>query len=160
LENASNRFPQDTVLAERICRLNKHAQQARGAATYAPMIDPPVKQLVGSFKRSLFHNRDYHDYFIVTTSKRISGTILYNNSDASQLHKLFFSRTPDLQMAESVTTPTAPCTGYITYGYHPFLPLSVGNSSNNNNSNRMVLWTICLTTLSRNRLGNTRHFPR
>jgi transportin-3 len=52
LENASNRFPQDTVLAERICRLHKHALRACGPAAYAPMIDPLMEQLVRSFERS------------------------------------------------------------------------------------------------------------
>jgi transportin-3 len=52
LEAASNRFPQDTALAERICRLHKHALRVCGPAAYAPMFDPLVEQLVRSYERS------------------------------------------------------------------------------------------------------------
>jgi transportin-3 len=52
LETASNRYPQDTALVERICRFHKHALRTCGPAAYAPMIDPLMKQLVRSYERS------------------------------------------------------------------------------------------------------------
>jgi transportin-3 len=52
LDAASNRFPQDNALAEKICRLHKHALRACGAAVYAPMLEPLVDQLVRSYERS------------------------------------------------------------------------------------------------------------
>jgi transportin-3 len=52
LDIASNRFPQDNVLAEKICRLHKHAMRACGAAAYAPMLDALMEQLIRSYERS------------------------------------------------------------------------------------------------------------
>jgi transportin-3 len=52
LHAASNRFPQDTDLAEKICRLHKHTLRAVGAIVYAPMLDALMEELVRSFERS------------------------------------------------------------------------------------------------------------
>lgn len=52
LDAASNRFPQDNALAEKICRLHKHALRTCGAAAYAPMMDTLIEQLVRSYERS------------------------------------------------------------------------------------------------------------
>lgn len=52
LHAASSRFPQDTELAEKICRLHKHTLRAVGAVTYAPMLDALMEELVRSFERS------------------------------------------------------------------------------------------------------------
>jgi transportin-3 len=52
LDAASNRFPQDNVLAEKICRFHKHALRACGSTAYAPMIDALIQQLVKSYERS------------------------------------------------------------------------------------------------------------
>jgi len=52
LDAASNRFPQDNALAEKICRLHKHALRACGAVAYAPMLEPLMSQLVRSYERS------------------------------------------------------------------------------------------------------------
>lgn len=52
LDAASNRFSQDNVLAEKICRLHKHALRACGPAAYAPMLDALIDQLVKSYERS------------------------------------------------------------------------------------------------------------
>ena len=52
LDSASNRFPEDNALAEKICRLHKHALRKIGAAAYAPMLDVLIEQLVRSYDRS------------------------------------------------------------------------------------------------------------
>lgn len=52
LDASSNRFPQDNDLAEKICRLHKHALRTCGSAAYAPMLDALIKELVKSFERS------------------------------------------------------------------------------------------------------------
>ncbi|KAL3920557.1 MAG: hypothetical protein SGILL_003204 [Bacillariaceae sp.] len=52
LDTAASRFPLDVALAEKICRLHKHALRACGAAAYAPMLDPLMEQLVRSYERS------------------------------------------------------------------------------------------------------------
>jgi len=52
LEAATNRFPNDNMLAEKICRLHKHTLRACGAKAYAPMLDALMKQLVQSFERT------------------------------------------------------------------------------------------------------------
>ena len=52
LDAACNRFPQDNVLAEKVCRLHKHALRAVGAVAYAPMLDALMEQLVRSYERS------------------------------------------------------------------------------------------------------------
>ena len=52
LETATNRFPQDTLLAEKICRLHKHALRAAGAAAYAPILDTLIQQLVQSYAKT------------------------------------------------------------------------------------------------------------
>ncbi len=50
LDSASKRFPQDGNLAEKICRLHKHALRTCGAVAYAPMLDSLMEQLVRSYK--------------------------------------------------------------------------------------------------------------
>eukprot|EP00980_Cylindrotheca_fusiformis_P004077 scaffold880_cov132-Cylindrotheca_fusiformis.AAC.73 len=52
LDAASNRFPQDNNLAEKICRLHKHALRTCGSAAYAPILDSLINELVKSFERS------------------------------------------------------------------------------------------------------------
>eukprot|EP00934_Nitzschia_sp_Nitz4_P002698 Nitzschia sp. Nitz4//scaffold33_size148984//97353//100217//NITZ4_002937-RA/size148984-processed-gene-0.80-mRNA-1//-1//CDS//3329548454//2688//frame0 len=52
LETALTRFPQDAHLAEKICRLHKHALRACGAAAYAPMVDALMEQLVRSYQQT------------------------------------------------------------------------------------------------------------
>ena len=52
LDAASNRFPQDNQLAEKICRLHKHALRTCGPVAYAPMLDALIEQLVRSYQRS------------------------------------------------------------------------------------------------------------
>ena len=43
LEASTNRFPNDNMLAEKICRLHKHTLRACGAKVYAPMLDALMK---------------------------------------------------------------------------------------------------------------------
>lgn len=50
LDAASKRFPQDNNLAEKICRLHKHALRTCGAVAYAPMLDALMDQLVRSYE--------------------------------------------------------------------------------------------------------------
>jgi transportin-3 len=52
LNAATNRFPTDTMLAEKICRLHKHAMRAVGAKAYAPVLDALIQELVQSFDRT------------------------------------------------------------------------------------------------------------
>lgn len=52
LESAANRFPKDTALAEKICRLHKHAIRSVGPAAYVPLLESLMDQLVRSFERS------------------------------------------------------------------------------------------------------------
>ena len=52
LDAASNRFTQDNILAEKICRLHKHALRTVGPVAYAPMLDALMEQLVKSYERS------------------------------------------------------------------------------------------------------------
>lgn len=52
LDGASNRFPLDGVLAEKICRLHKHALRSCGSTAYAPMLDALIDQLIKSYERS------------------------------------------------------------------------------------------------------------
>jgi transportin-3 len=52
LDAASNRFPQDNALAEKICRLHKHALRTCGPVAYAPMLNALIEQLVVSYQRS------------------------------------------------------------------------------------------------------------
>lgn len=52
LDTATNRFPNDVMLAEKICRLHKHAMRSIGARAYAPVLDHLIRQLVTSFDRT------------------------------------------------------------------------------------------------------------
>jgi transportin-3 len=52
LESASNLFPQDAALAEKVCRLHKHAIRTVGSTAYAPLLEPLMEQLVRNFERS------------------------------------------------------------------------------------------------------------
>ena len=52
LDMATNRFPHDNMLAEKICRLHKHALRAVGAKAYAVVLDALIQQLVQSFERT------------------------------------------------------------------------------------------------------------
>ena len=52
LDSLSTRFPQDIGIAEKICRLHKHALRSCGANVYEPMLEPLMKQLIQSYERS------------------------------------------------------------------------------------------------------------
>lgn len=52
LDAASKGFPHDTALAEKICRLYKHALRACGAVAFTPMLEPLMEQLIISYERS------------------------------------------------------------------------------------------------------------
>lgn len=52
LDTASQRFPNDTNLAEKICRLYKHALRTCGAVAFAPLLDLLMEQLVKSYERT------------------------------------------------------------------------------------------------------------
>jgi transportin-3 len=52
LDGATNRFPNDNMLAEKICRLHKHALRAVGVNQYLPVLDALMKQLVSSYERT------------------------------------------------------------------------------------------------------------
>jgi transportin-3 len=52
LDGASKRFPQSNDLAEKICRLHKHALRTCGAVAYAPMLDALMEQLVRSYENT------------------------------------------------------------------------------------------------------------
>lgn len=52
LETLSSRFPLDIAIAEKICRLHKHALRSCGVVAYEPMLEPLMKQLIQSFERS------------------------------------------------------------------------------------------------------------
>jgi len=52
LDAATNRFPSHNMLAEKICRLHKHALRAAGKQAYAPVLDALMQQLVQSFERT------------------------------------------------------------------------------------------------------------
>lgn len=52
LDAASNRFPGDNLLAEKTCRLYKHALRSTGAKVFGPLLDHLVKQLIQSFDRT------------------------------------------------------------------------------------------------------------
>ena len=52
LDAATNRFPNDHILAENVCRLHKHALRNCGKGAYAPMVDGLIQQLVQSYERS------------------------------------------------------------------------------------------------------------
>lgn len=52
LEAAFNRSPEDNMLAEKICRLHKHALRTVGSNAYAPMVNPLLKTIVHSYERS------------------------------------------------------------------------------------------------------------
>jgi transportin-3 len=51
-DDANARFPGDNMLAEKICRLHKHALRGCGAHAYAPLFDALVQHIVSSFERS------------------------------------------------------------------------------------------------------------
>lgn len=50
LDTATNRFPNDGLLAEAICRLHKYVIRTLGIKAYLPMLDALMKQLVVSFR--------------------------------------------------------------------------------------------------------------
>jgi transportin-3 len=50
LDTATKRFPDDSTLAEKICRLHKHTLRTCGAKAYAPMLDSLMQLLVRSFE--------------------------------------------------------------------------------------------------------------
>ena len=52
LDALSTRFPHDVAIAEKICRLHKHALRSCGVVAYEPMLEPLMKQLVQSYERS------------------------------------------------------------------------------------------------------------
>jgi transportin-3 len=52
LDAASSRFPHDNVLAEKICRLYKHALRTCGSRAFAPMLGALMEQLVRSYEQS------------------------------------------------------------------------------------------------------------
>jgi transportin-3 len=52
LDSAATHFPRDNALAEKICRLDKHALRSIGARQFAPLLSHLVTQLVHSFDRT------------------------------------------------------------------------------------------------------------
>jgi transportin-3 len=52
LDAATSRFAGDSQLAEKVCRLYKHAVRSIGARDFAPLLDPLAKQLVRSFAQT------------------------------------------------------------------------------------------------------------
>jgi transportin-3 len=52
LERTTKRFPHDIMLAEKVCRLHKHALRTCGAELYTPLLDPLLQVLVQSFAES------------------------------------------------------------------------------------------------------------
>lgn len=52
LDALSTRFPNDIAIAEKICRLHKHALRSCGVVAYEPMLEPLMKQLIQSYERS------------------------------------------------------------------------------------------------------------
>lgn len=52
LDTATTRFPQDINLAEKICRLHKHALRTCGARGYTPLIDALMEVLVRNYQQS------------------------------------------------------------------------------------------------------------
>jgi len=52
LDALSTRFPLDTAIAEKVCRLHKHALRSCGAVAYEPMLKPLMKQLIQSYESS------------------------------------------------------------------------------------------------------------
>jgi transportin-3 len=52
LDAAINRFPNDVLLAEKICRMHKHALRTCGALAFSPVLDRLITQIVQSFDRS------------------------------------------------------------------------------------------------------------
>jgi transportin-3 len=52
LDTVTQRNPRDTNLAEKVCRLHKHAMRSCGAQAYAPMVGPLMPQLIRNFRHS------------------------------------------------------------------------------------------------------------
>jgi len=52
LDTLSTRFPHDIGIAEKICRLHKHALRSCGVVAYEPMLKPLMEQLIKSFEAS------------------------------------------------------------------------------------------------------------
>eukprot|EP00536_Pseudo-nitzschia_multiseries_P001678 jgi/Psemu1/250852/estExt_Genewise1Plus.C_210167 len=52
LDTLSVRFALNNAMAEKICRLHKHALRSCGAAAYEPMLEPLMKQLIQSYVTS------------------------------------------------------------------------------------------------------------
>jgi transportin-3 len=52
LDALSTRYPLDIAIAEKICRLHKHALRSCGVVAYEPMLEPLMKQLIQSYERS------------------------------------------------------------------------------------------------------------
>jgi transportin-3 len=109
LEAALNQFPQDRVLEERTCRLDKHALRACGPAAYDPMFDPLVEQLIWSreqlhqapflYRASLCITEFGHDPHyskrllnMINAIASVSLSFLRNLNDLTQVHveELFY----------------------------------------------------------------------
>ncbi|GAX22810.1 transportin-3 [Fistulifera solaris] len=52
LEAVFNRFPDDNMLAEKLCRLHKHALRSIGSNAYSPMANTLLQTIVLSYERS------------------------------------------------------------------------------------------------------------
>jgi len=52
LDTVTQRHPADSNLAEKLCRLHKHAMRNCGAQVYAPLVGPFMTQLIRNFRHS------------------------------------------------------------------------------------------------------------
>lgn len=52
LDNLTLQHPNDINLAEKLCRLHKHAMRSCGALAYSPLLDPFMTQVVRNFRLS------------------------------------------------------------------------------------------------------------
>lgn len=52
LQNATNRFPTNHILSEKICRLHKYGIRSCGSTGYAPMLEQLVTEIIRSFEKT------------------------------------------------------------------------------------------------------------
>lgn len=52
LDGSIQRFPQNSHIAEKICRFHKHSVRTCGAVAYSPMLDALMEQLVRSYEKT------------------------------------------------------------------------------------------------------------
>jgi transportin-3 len=63
---ATTRFPGDSVLAEKVCRLHKHAMRTCGASAYSSLVDQLIEFYVKSYERSHLPSYLYASSIIIT----------------------------------------------------------------------------------------------